>query len=95
MVFLLSGVSVDKIVRLQTTFLVISSTCLAQVRFSSLQTPKYLVCLTHFKEMPFTDKFRSLSNVSFLCLDPIIIHSDFSMFSDNLFAICHIDTLDR
>ena len=57
-----------------------------------IQTPRHLVGLTHFKQIRFTDKFRSPSNAAILCLYPMIIHSDFRMFSDNLFAISHNDT---
>ena len=59
---------------------------------SCIQTPRHLVCLTHFKQIPFTDKFRLPSNAAILCLYPMIIHSDFRMFSDSLFAISHNDT---
>ena len=48
-----------------TNYLLVTfSTCLAQVRFSSTQTPRHLVYLTPFKEMPFTDKLGSPSSAA-------------------------------
>ena len=68
---------------LQTNFFVTFSTCLAQIRFSSIQTPRNLVCSALFNQgKAIYWQFRSPFSVVILCLDPIIIHFGFSLLYD-------------
>ena len=48
-----------------------------------------------FKECPPTDRSTSPSKDAILCLDPIIINSDFGTFSDSFFKTSQVDTCLR
>ena len=60
---------------------------LSHVRNSSISTPKHLLQLTLFKEIPFRNVFIFSVIVAILCLEPTNINSVFITFSVSLLAI--------
>ena len=58
-------------------------------RNSSNSTPRHLLRLTSFNDMPFIERSRLSVTVAILCLEPINIYSVFDMFRVSLFAQSH------
>ena len=59
----------------------------SHVRNSSISTPKHLLQLTLFKEIPFKNVFIFSLIVAILCLEPTNINSVFITFNVSLLAI--------
>ena len=58
-------------------------------RNSSSSTPRHLLQLTFFNDMPFIERSRLSVTVAILCLEPINMYSVFNMFRVILFAQSH------
>ena len=58
-------------------------------RNSSSSTPRHLLQLTFFNDMPFIERSRLSVTVAILCLEPINKYSVFNMFRVSLFAQTH------